>query len=442
MIDVAIIGGGFAGLSAATALSAKGARVLVLEARPGLGGRATAFTDPETGERVDNGQHILMGCYDETLAFLRRIGASDRVTWQAGLSIAMIDTRGHESTLQLPAVASPLHLLGGVMAWEALSWGERFSVLQIDPAIRKGARPDETVREWLARNGQAPRLCELFWEPLALAALNQSIDRAAAALFVAILMRMFGPDPLAASIVLPAVPLDELYAEPSRAWLQDRGSEVRTNAPATIEIDRNRVRAVRVRDERVEVSQVISTVPWHGFGALFEAPPPALAGTIANAAALGSCPIVTVNLWFDRPVISGPLVGLPGRAFQWVFDKAAIVGESASHLSLVSSGADDIVALTNEQLVTMALSELRQALPSARGAKVRKASAVRERRSTFSLAPGGPPRPKTATAIEGLWLAGDWIDTGLPATIESAVVSGHRAAALIQAGGGLGAGNA
>ena len=441
MIDVAIIGGGFAGLSAATALSATGARVLVLEARPGLGGRATAFTDPETGERVDNGQHILMGCYDETLAFLRRIGAGDRVTWQAGLSIAIIDTRGHESTLRLPAVASPLHLLGGVMAWEALSWAERFSVLQIDPAIRKGAHPDETVREWLARNGQAPRLCELFWEPLALAALNQSIDRAAASSFVAILVRMFGPDPLAASIVLPAVPLDELYAEPSRAWLLDRGSEVRTNAPATIEIDGNRVRAVRVRGERIEVNQVISSVPWHGFGALFETPPPPLAGTIANAAALGSCPIVTVNLWFDRPVISGPLVGLPGRAFQWVFDKASIVGESASHLSLVSSGADEIVAMTNEQLVAMAMSELRQAVPSVRSAKVRKASAVRERRSTFSLAPGGPPRPQTATGIEGLWLAGDWTDTGLPATIESAVLSGHRAAGLILAGGSLGEGN-
>ena len=210
------------------------------------------------------------------------------------------------------------------------------------------------------------------------------------------------------------------------------GLDVRTNAPATIEIDGGRVRAVRVREERIDVATVISSVPWYGFGALFEAPPPALADTIANAGALGSCPIVTVNLWFDRPVIHGPLVGLPGRAFQWVFDKASIVGESASHLSLVSSGADDIVAMTNEQLVALAVSELRQALPAARAAKVRKASAVRERRSTFSLAPGGPPRPQQATAIEGLWLAGDWVDTGLPATIESAVVSGHRAAALVR----------
>ena len=134
-VDAIVIGAGCAGLSAATALADAGARVLVLEARPGLGGRATAFRDPETGERVDNGQHILMGCYEDTLAFLARIGASGRVQWQTGLSLSMIDRRGHETVLKLPLVASPLHLLGGVMAWDALSWGERLSVLRVGSAL-------------------------------------------------------------------------------------------------------------------------------------------------------------------------------------------------------------------------------------------------------------------------------------------------------------------
>jgi squalene-associated FAD-dependent desaturase len=428
--DVAVIGGGFAGLSAATALAGQGARVMVLEARPGLGGRATAFRDPETGERVDNGQHILMGCYDETLKFLRRIGAADRVTWQPGLSLAMIDGRGYRSTLQLPALPSPLHLLGGVLSWDALSWRERLSVLEIGAAIRRGARSDETVHAWLARHGQAPRLCELFWEPLALAALNQPIDRAAAPHFVVILDRMFGADPLAAALVLPAVPLDALYVAPATAWLHDKGSAVRAQSPARIIVDGDRVRGVRVRGEVLEVETVVAAVPWHAFGALFDSPPAALAATLSNAAALESSPIVTVNLWFDRPVLDGALVGLPGRAFQWVFDKRALVDGSASHLSLVSSGADAIVAMGNDELTARALAEIRDAVPAARAAVLRKASAVRERKSTFSLAPGAPARPHTATAVKGLFLAGDWIDTGLPATIESAVVSGHRAAAL------------
>jgi hydroxysqualene dehydroxylase len=432
--DVIVIGAGVAGLSAATALAESGARVLVLEARPGLGGRATAFRDPETGERVDNGQHILMGCYDETFVFLRRVGASDRVLWQTSLSLSMIDVRGHETTLEFPGVASPLHLLGGVMAWEALSWRERFSVLRIGAALRnhaRGAAPTETVRDWLVRHGQAPRLCELFWEPLALAALNQSIDQAAAPHFAGILARMFGPDPLAAALVLPAVPLDELYAEPARQWLLSRGHEVRTNAPAVVEVRNDAVKAVHVRDERIEAPVVVSSVPWHAMAALFTEAPASLGEVLKNAAALGSSPIVTVNLWFDRAVMHEPLIGLPGRSFQWVFDKRAIVGGAASHLSLVSSGAERIVAASNEELVTLALREIREALPAARTAVLRKASAVREKRSTFSLAPGAPPRPATTTAVRGLFLAGDWIDTGLPATIESAAASGHLAAARI-----------
>jgi zeta-carotene desaturase len=430
--DAIVIGGGCAGFAAATALVESGARVLVLEARPGLGGRATAFTDPETGERVDNGQHILMGCYGETLALLERIGAADRVRWQSGLRVPMIDRHGHQSVLALPSLPSPLHFLAGVLAWDALSWRERLSVLRIGSALRSGSRVDEpkglSVRQWLSKNAQAERLCELFWEPLALAALNQSIDQADATSFVRVLEQVFGPDPQAAALVLPAVPLDELYAEPSRAWLEARGSEVRVNAPSTIEIEGDRVKGVRVRGDAIETPVVISTVPWFAFEALFDSPPAALGETVANASALASLPIVTVNLWLDRAVMQEPLVGLPGRNFQWVFDRRAIVGGDRSHLSLISSGAETIVAMSNDALAAMALAEVRDALPLARIASVRKSLAVRERRSTFSLAPDAPPRPGTRTAIEGLLLAGDWIETGLPATIESAVVSGHRAA--------------
>jgi hydroxysqualene dehydroxylase len=439
-VDAIVIGGGCAGFAAATALVESGARVIVLEARPGLGGRATAFTDPATGERVDNGQHILMGCYVETLAFLDRIGAADRVRWQSGLKLSMIDRRGHQSVLALPALPSPLNFLAGVLAWDALGWSERLSVLRIGATIVNPSafaasplrrdRPGISVRAWLEQHGQAPRLCELFWEPLALAALNQSIDQADASHFIRVLERIFGPDPAAAALVLPAVPLDELYAEPARVWLAERGSDVRVNAPAKVVIDGQRIRGVRVRDEVIEAPLVISTVPWHSFHGLFDHVPAGLEDTIANATALPSLPIVTVNLWFDAAVMHEPLVGLPGRNFQWVFDRRAILGGDASHLSLVSSGAEAIVAQTNEELTATALGEVRDALPAARSAKLWKSLAVREKRSTFSLAPDAPPRPGALTSVEGLLLAGDWIDTGLPATIESAVMSGHQAAAI------------
>jgi len=139
-----------------------------------------------------------------------------------------------------------------------------------------------------------------------------------------------------------------------------------------------------------------------------------------------------VNLWLDRPVTDTAFVGLPGRTMQWLFDKRIAIGQEASHLSLVSSGASEIVAATNEELTAVAAQEVRQALPRARDAQLVRATVVREKRATFSLAPGQPERPRTRTGITGLVLAGDWIATGLPATIESAVVSGYLAASELE----------
>ena len=142
-------------------------------------------------------------------------------------------------------------------------------------------------------------------------------------------------------------------------------------------------------------------------------------------------PIVTVNLWYDRQVMQDSFIGLPGREMQWVFDKRIAFGREASHLSLVSSGATRLTAMDSDELVALASREVADALPAARGATLIRATVVREKQATFSLAPGQPSRPGTLTPIEGLYLAGDWIDTGLPGTIESAVVSGHRAAQSI-----------
>jgi zeta-carotene desaturase len=169
-------------------------------------------------------------------------------------------------------------------------------------------------------------------------------------------------------------------------------------------------------------------VAWYALPSLFIDRPAALMPVLDAAEATSSSPIVTVNLWFDRPVTGDAFVGLPGRAMQWVFDKRALFDDESSHLSLVSSGASALVGRDNRELIDLALDELREALPAAREAILRRAVVVREKRATFSVAPGQPARPPTETAVPGLFLAGDWVDTGLPATIESAVVSGHRAA--------------
>jgi squalene-associated FAD-dependent desaturase len=312
--DAIVIGAGFAGLSAATALAEQGRRVLVLEARPTLGGRATAFTDPSTGERVDNGQHVLFGCYDETFRFLRRVGAESNVRVQRRLAVDIIDRHGRWSRLACPALPSPFHLLAGVMSWSALGWRDRLAVLRMRSAIAD-ASPGraETVREWLLRYRQTPRLIELLWEPLAVAALNQSIDSAAATSFVSVLARMFGSNAQGAALALPLKPLDELYAHPAREYIEQRGGSVQTNAAARIECLHEATSAgsvrpgprVMVRGEPMTAAAVICAVPWHALADVFPDRPVALKSVLAAAAGTAASPIVTVNLWFDRVVTEG-----------------------------------------------------------------------------------------------------------------------------------------
>lgn len=438
--DVVIIGAGFSGLSAAAALAERDARVLVLEARPRLGGRATAFPDRVTGELVDNGQHVLFGCYSDTFAFLRRIGAEGHVRLQPSLEVPFVAPGGALTRLRCPDLPSPLHLLAGVLEWEALPLADRISVLRLAvPLLRRSgiAADSETVREWLIRHGQRPAIRTWLWEPLAIAALNQPPERAAAGPFARVLAEMFGGGPRAAAIGLPVRPLDRMYAEPAREYIQHRGGEVRINAQASVAgvtPDGGRVAALDVRGERITAGAFISAVPWFAIADLFARVPlpGSLARTVDAARRTPALPIVTVNLWYDRPVMQEAFVGLAESDIHWIFDKRAVLGGDASHLSIVTSAAEALAPLGNEELIALAAARVRDALPDAARARLIRGVVVRERRATFSVAPGVPPRPAVTTGLDNFFLAGDWIDTGLPGTIESAVRAGHQAAAAIK----------
>ncbi len=446
--DVVVIGAGIAGLRAAVQLAARGARVTVLEAKAILGGRATAFVDPQTGERVDNGQHVMLGCYHETFAFLREIGTDDRIRVQPGLEIDFVDRAGVRSRLRLPDLPPPINLIAGLLDWSALAWGDRLAALRLagpirtaqheqraksrgQTATRIAASPGETVEEWLINNGQTVRLREMLWEPLALAALNQSVRVAAAPPFVGVVAQMFGGGPKDASLALPTWPLDRLYAEPARRFIEARGGEVRIGCSARVHLKGGTIDHVEARGERLHAGSVVAAVPWYALVDLFAGDVGPVDAIRNAAAATAPSPIASVNVWLDRRVLRTPFLGLPGRSMQWVFDKEQMFETQSSHLTLVSSGAEDVMGLQNDALIQLALNELREAWPEARSAKVLRASVVRERRATYSLAPGQPARPPTATAVKGLVLAGDWIETGLPATIEGAAISGRRAAEAI-----------
>ena len=438
--DAVVVGGGFAGLSAAVYLASRGARVIVLESRRQLGGRATSYRDRVTADVVDNGQHIIFGCYRETRRFLRTIGVEANLRMQPGLGVTYVDADRETVRFQCSSLPPPLHLLGGVIEWDALSVRERLAVLWLVAPLRRARRdlrrddvvafaPDgETVREWLVRHRQGERICHLLWEPLTLAALNQTVDQAEGRRFARVLAELCGADPGDSAIGIPSLPLDEFFATPACRYIESMGGSVRIGTEGRVAFVDGRLRGVEAGHQLFSAPVVIAAVPWFALARLFDPPPPSMARVLRQASETDASPIVTVHLWFEAPVMDQPFIGLLNRTIQWVFEKRNAAGDRVTHLTLVVSGAADVVSWSNDAIIRRAVSDVRAALPEARGVSLRHALVIRERRATFSLAPGQPERPSTETVIRGLFLAGDWVETGLPSTIESAVVSGHRAA--------------
>jgi zeta-carotene desaturase len=284
-----------------------------------------------------------------------------------------------------------------------------------------------TVRDWLLSLRQTRRLRDMLWEPLAVAALNEPADVASAEAFAQVLALMFSDGARNSAIVMPRVPLDQVYAEPARLFIETHRGEVRVNAPAKLIADDRGVSGVRLGDETIACDAVISTVPWNVFRTLFPVMPAALSPLADEADRIVSRPIVTANLWYDRLVTDEEFVGLPNATIQWVFEK----GTTASHLSCIVSGAIELAERSNDEIVATARTDVEERLPKARRASFVRGVAVRERHATFSTAQPDTRRPAAVSPLPGFFMAGDWTDTGLPGTIEGAARSGRLAAEAV-----------
>ncbi len=444
MKRVAVIGGGFAGLSAAAELAARGFAVALFEARPRLGGRAYSFRDEESGEVVDNGQHALMGCYRDTLAFLDRIGAASKLTRQPNLRVSMVHPQRGAGTIAAASLPSPLHLLAGLVRYRLLTPAERcnalFAGLRI-MAMRR--RQDPRLREWtvaelLRALGQSVNARASFWYPVAIATLNESPDRAAAVLFAEVLKRAFFQSRDDSQFVLPNVGLSEFYTEDARRYVEARGGRVELKAQVTaLAIVEGRVTGLRLRDGHyIETDACVSAVPPKTLATF-------LPDTLRHRCGLEeldrfeTSPIISAHLWFDRPVLPEAFVGLVGRTTQWLFDRSQLTGRSENGtgrhaVSAVISAGRDIVDWPSARIADQVITDTRALLPSARAAQVLQSVVVKEKQATISPSPAAERlRPGAVTPLDNFFLAGDWIGTGLPPTIESAVCSGRRAAELV-----------
>lgn len=440
MQHVAIIGGGLAGLAAGVELAQRGVRVSVLEARPHLGGRAYSFVDAASGEVVDNGQHAMMSCYRHSLDFFTRIGAANKLSRQPNLRVAMIDARGGHGVIAAAPLPSPLHMLAGILRYGLL--GRRERVL----AVLGGARlmawrrrrdprlGEQTVEQVLVALGQSPRSREVFWDPVAVATLNERPQRACAAPFAEVLARAFFGHRNDSQFVLARVGLSDLYTGDARRFIEERGGTVECGAIVQgLRLAGDRCTALELRGGRqLAVDACISAVPPRALAALLPG--------LVRPDDLGSAPIVSVHLWLDRPVLADDFAGLIGTTAQWLFNRTRLTANGApmphdrQHLSAVISAAHDLCEWPSERIVAAVVGDLHRCLASARQAQVQRTVVIKEKHATVSLTPEAERRrPAARTAIANLFLAGDWVQTGLPATIESAVLSGHHAATLVAA---------
>lgn len=426
-----VVGGGFAGAAAATALAEAGVAVTLVEERGTLGGRTSSYRDGVTRQDVDNGQHLFLGAYRDTRAFLRRLKVENRLRWLPGASTEFYARSGKKSVLNPGRLPGALGFLRGVLGFGALTWRDKASLLygltrlRWDRSDNHGGR---TVAAWLKGLRQTPGALRAFWDPLCYATLNERPDRAAADALVSVLREGFFKSVEDRALGYSTVPLGRLWATELPAYLKNQGGDVAAKIRATgFVVEDGRVRALEIEGGTpVPADVFVSAVPLRAARALMGPRVPALSDLPSDAS-----PIAAVNFWFSRPPFAAPWVGFLDLDIQWGFNREVLWGRGAEgQVSLVLSAGRDHVARSSDQLIALALADLRRAFPAFKEEPTH-ATVTWEKEATPAPTPGfWRGRPGVTTPLANLFLAGDWIDAGLPPTIEAACRSGHRAAAF------------
>ena len=439
---VAVIGGGLAGISAGSALADAGYHVELFERRPYLGGRASSYELPGTGEVVDNCQHVLLGCCTNLIDFYGRLGVEKQIRWYDEITFLLPD--GRASTLKPSWLPAPMHTGLSFLASSVLDLKDKLAISRALLALMPALPADcgEDFRSWLLRHGQTKQSIDRFWAPILISALNDELDQVSVRYAALVFRESFLKSAEAGRMGLPAVPLSQLYGE-AASYIEARGGRVHLRASVdSIQALDAGVR-VCVGGDEVRADFAVLAAPFNGVAKLLP-DAPEMQQIRARAGHLGSSPITGIHLWFDREVTPLEHAVLLERTIQWMFQKSKILntrresGESGSYLELVVSSSKTLVDKSRNEIIDLAMSELAEFFPAVREAKLTKATVIKEVHATFSPAPGSDSfRPSHISPWPRLYLAGDWTATGWPSTMEGAVRSGYWAAeAMVAASGG------
>jgi squalene-associated FAD-dependent desaturase len=443
VLRVAIIGGGLAGIAAAVRLAGTGAQPIVIETRRKLGGRATSFIDPRTDEVLDNCQHVLMGCCTNLIDLYDKLGVLEKIEWHK--KFYWTAGRGVIDEMKPSLLPAPFHL---TPSFNRLSWLSKQDRKAIARAMWRLIRcgfderqrwQDRTFAEFLRQCDQPESAMQRFWNVIIVSACNLDVERIAAPLAMQVFQEGFLANKWSCAMGLPAVPLWELY-ESAEEIITAAGGELRLGESAkSIAFDGMRVNGVVTDEVLIEASAVVAAVPPDRLDKLVSE---ALRQADQRLQHLGKytfSSILGVHLFFAKEVMTLPHLTLVDHDTQWLFNKG-VSDDGGQHIHAVISAADKWMSLSEEDIADRIVRDLHSALPASRGLQPVAVRAVREKRATVALTPEAQAlRPSTSPhmiglsggGVRNLFLAGDWTDTGWPATMEGAARSGYAAAAAI-----------
>jgi squalene-associated FAD-dependent desaturase len=458
---VLVIGGGLAGITAALDCAAAGASVTLVEVRRRLGGAAYSFQ--REGLQMDNGQHVFLRCCGAYRALLGRLGSEHLVCVQPRLEIPVLKPGAQPLVLRRTRLPAPLQLAGALARYGHMTRSQRLGAARATLALmrlrrsragrRELALDSQTLGAWLARHGQGPEAVAALWDLIALPALNLPAAQASLALGAFVFQTGLLSARDAGDIGFHRAALSEIIGVPAARALDRAGVQVRLGwraerlqrAAGGVEVhgrggrisagDESPAGGQRADDEGgggerelLRADATVLAVPHSRAATLLE---PLIGAAAARLRALGSSPIVNLHVVYDRPVCEQPFAAGVGTPVQYLFDRsaAAAAPPGCQYLAVSLSGAEREMQMDVDALRERYLPALAQLLPRARTAKVHSFLVTREHAATFRSAPGvGALRPGAQTQLPGLVLAGAWTDTGWPATLEGAVLSGHAAA--------------
>lgn len=422
--DAAVVGGGLAGIAAAVTLADQGARVILLEQTRRLGGRASSFTDPVSGEELDNCQHVVMGCCTNYQSLTARLGVAECFRWHDEQH--WVSPGGRVDRIAPGPLPAPAHHAAAFLKASFLDPGDKLAIAhgmghlaRVDPRDW-GTR---SFADWLRANWQTRAAIARFWRPVVVSACNAEPERCAADLAMKVFREGLMASPRASAIGVPTVPLKTLY-DAVPGLLAAQTGEARFGALAT-RVTRD---TVEFRDAPpVRAGRVIVALPFERVVGVLDIS--CRDERTAALARVGHSPILGVHLRTDRPFLPFPHAVLVDRPTQWLFRK----DDAGRSVHAVVSAADEWMGLTDEAITDRVAADLRACFPAAGDFRVEWSRAVRSRRATFLPTPGiAALRPSVRPADpRNPLLAGDYTDTGWPATMEGAVRSGRAAAAAV-----------